>query len=276
MNGQHQIPQDEDTQLQVIKNILLTGTNKDLGEIKDILAKKDQLSHHIDPVLEDKILYIKENFDKIFGNEVDMLVDKRLAESPEQLLAIISPMLGRLIKKYIAHQFQMLRENIDQNIKQATSSQGVMGRIKAQLFGIKSSDIILSNVDAIVIKEIYVIKRHSGLVMGSYSIDNTIDRDMIGGMLTAIKAFVEDAITDEEGKGEELEMIQYGNYKIFIQNFYNYYIAVVMSGTISSAHRNDLSDKMISFAERELSTLSPKEIATNDDMISHKLKEYFS
>lgn len=276
MNGLHGIPKDEDTQLQVIKEILLNNTSNDIQDIRDLLNKQDRLSQQIDPVLEEKILYIKDNFDKIFGNEVEELVDRRLAESPEQLLAVISPMLGRLIKKYIAHQFQMLRDNIDQNIRQATSTQGVVGRIKAKLFGIKNSDMILSNIDSAVIKEIYVIKRHSGIVLGSYSIDNTIDRDMIGGMLTAIKAFVEDAISDEEGKGEELEKIQYGNYKIFIQNFYNYYIAVVMSGTISSSDENELSDNMINFAEKELSTLTSTQISANSDMVSNKLKEYFS
>ena len=268
-------PKDENAQIQQIRDILLNGTTEELRDIRNWLEDKGRLSETIDPILEDKISFTKDNFERLYGTEVDHLIDQRISESPEQILAIISPLLGRLIKKYIAHQFQLLRESIDHKIKSATSTKNWFGKIRSKIFGVKEGDLALSEYNVAVIKEIYVIRRHSGLLIGSYSIDNAIDSDMIGGMLTAIKAFVEDIITNEENKGDELEMIQYGSYKIFIQNFYNYYIAVVISGSFSSTERDILSDKMINFAEKVLSVTAESELSSGTDAVSLKLKEYF-
>ena len=191
-------PKDEEAQLQQIKAILLNGTTEEINDLRDWLKSKERMRETIDPILDEKIQHIKGRFDQIYGKEVENLIDQRIAESPEQILAIISPLLGKLIKRYIAHQFQLLRENIDQKVKAATSTKNLLGRFRSKLFGVKEGDLTLSEYNSARIKEVYVIRRHSGLLIGSYSIDNAIDSDMIGGMLTAIKAFVEDVITDEE------------------------------------------------------------------------------
>ena len=65
-------------------------------------------------------------------------------------------------------------------------------------------------------------------------------------MFTAIKSFAEDAFNLEK---EDLEMIQYENYKIFLQNLPSYYFAVAMTGSISSTEKENLSNKLITFAQ---------------------------
>lgn len=51
--------------------------------------------------------------------------------------------------------------------------------------------------------------KESGLLIGSYSRGNIADKDMISGMLTAIKSFVEDAFSKE---GQDLEDIKFENF----------------------------------------------------------------
>ena len=65
----------------------------------------------------------------------------------------------------------------------------------------------------------------------------TIDKDMISGMLTAIKSFVEDAF---KTGNDNLESIEYGLYNIHIQNFKTYYIAVVVHGVFDTNYQEKL------------------------------------
>jgi hypothetical protein len=63
-------------------------------------------------------------------------------------------------------------------------------------------------------------------------------------MLTAIKAFVEDAFQRTE---EDLEMIQYGTYKIVVENFPSYYFAAAIKGSISTSEAGKLRGEIIDF-----------------------------
>jgi hypothetical protein len=75
------------------------------------------------------------------------------------------------------------------------------------------------------VEQIFVIEKGSGLIISSVSKQESIDEDMIAGMLTAIKSFVEDAFKRDL---QSLELIQYELFEIHIQNFTSYYFAVVI------------------------------------------------
>lgn len=245
-------------------------TDAALSLLRALIDDKAQLSEKVSPIIEDHIEQLKQNFPNEFTEVVDKQIEKKLKGSQEEILNVITPVLGKLIRKSITHQFQMLKERIDQQIKSTFSKQGLFGRI----FGFKGkkAEEILSKADPFVIEEVYVIQRDSGLLIGSASVEHAMDQDVIAGMFTAIKSFVEDAFQREQ---EELEMIEYDNYKIFIQNFYSYYIAVAMSGSISALERDTISSQLYDFAEQELKHI-PKDIDDHlNDRISKKLNQYF-
>jgi len=177
-----------------------------------------------------------------------------------------------MIKKYVNHQIQMLKDSIDESIKKTFFSKGILWRIKNRLFGIKVSDQVIHDLENYQIEEIYVIQRNSGLLFGSASTENTIDQDVIAGMLTAIKSFVEDAFKRER---EDLEMIQYGTYKILLQNFYSYYIAIAISGTMSSTEREELANELLTFAEEQLNELPTEPNSQIIDKVSDTLRTTF-
>ncbi len=89
-----------------------------------------------------------------------------------------------------------------------------------------------------------LIERGSGLLKASFSKTETIDEEMISGMLTAIKTFVEDAFNQ---KNQELELIEYELYNIHIQSFVNYYVAVVISGAYSLKAKDKVQDIIFDF-----------------------------
>ena len=139
-------------------------------------------------------------------------------------------------------------------------------KLKSMFTGVKEEDIILSGLVEPQIEQIFIIEKDSGILSGSYSKKETVDKDMISGMLTAIKSFVEDAF--QAGK-QNLESIEYELYNIHIQNFHFYYIAVVVSGAYTLAYRNQLENKLLDFSEYIMKH------HVSEENISKELENYF-
>ncbi len=139
------------------------------------------------------------------------------------------------------------------------SYQWSSGQVGASITNLKAGTYTLSATDNFsncVTTKIVTVPEPPAIVITNSSTpastENTIDQDVIAGMLTAIKSFVEDAFKRER---EDLEMIQYGTYKILLQNFYSYYIAIAISGTMSSSEREDLANELLNFATEHLNSL---------------------
>ncbi len=264
-------PLDDDLLMRKLKNVLLKEDREQLMQLKEVLDDPNQLSEKVNPLIEQRLDFLKKNFPKEYRLVVNQIVEERLRGFQDEVLNIMYPVLGKMIRKYITHQFQLMKDRIDTTVRSTFSIEALKRKLKSVFLGVNESDLVMSQIDGPVIEEIYVIQRNSGLLLGSASLNNTIDQDVIAGMLTAIKSFVEDAFQRES---EDLERIQYGSYKIFIQNYHSYYIAVVMSGSLSAKESDALSTRLSNFTDKELTQISN----IDNEAIQHissKLNEYF-
>lgn len=227
--------------LERLRDALLSQDRASVEEVKQIVESKEELSKRINPIIAAHIEEIRTNFPDAYVEVVQRLVDQRIRQQQDELMNILYPRLGLMIRKYIANEFRLLRERIDEVKRNSISSLRFWDR--------KSADELIVELSPSIVEEVYIISHESGLLLGSASSGKTADKDMIAGMLTAIKAFVVDAFnrTDEELRG-----IQYGNYEIMVHNFFNYYIALAIAGTISEQDRDDLAEKILEFARQEL------------------------
>lgn len=230
-------PSQDSILLERLRDALLSKDRESVAQVKHIVESKEELSKRINPIIASHMKELEENFPDAYVEVVQRIVDQRMRQKQDELINILYPRLGILIRKYIANEFRLLRERLDQSM----SSMRFWQR--------KSTDQLIIELNPSIVEEVYVISHESGLLLGSASSVETADKDMIAGMLTAIKAFVEDAFkrTDEELRG-----IRYGNYEIMVHNFFNYYIALAIAGTISEQERDELAEKILEFASREL------------------------
>ena len=98
-----------------------------------------------------------------------------------------------------------------------------------------------------------------------------MDEDMISGMLTAIKNFVEDAFKQ---KDQNLELIEYELYNLHIQSFISYYIVVVVSGTYSMVFKDKLQDIIFDLSQNFLSLPNIRANLTRE-VLDTELAYYF-
>jgi hypothetical protein len=259
-------------QIMHLRELLLHDDRVEIADLRDMLTDRERLAERVAPIFEERIVYLKKEFPIEFAAVIDQAVEDKLERSQEAILAIIYPMIGKMIRKFVEQQIEELRDNIDKQQKQLLSAQTWRRKVKDLLSGSRESDTLLRHVNLTRLERFYVIQHNTGLLIGSYNIDDDTDEDIVAGMLTAIKAFAEDAFK----AGQNLEEIQYGSFRILIYNFYKYYVAVAVSGVLSDNDEERLADQVNLFNEVHLQTTDLKQINGKLQYeVSQKLKSHF-
>jgi hypothetical protein len=265
-----------DELLEQLRDVLLRDERHKIDEIRRILNTESEMDLRvggiIDVRIEAKLEDLRNNFKQDYGSQVTELVDHRIEYSRDELINVLYPVMGKMIRKFVEGQFQALQESIDQRVTEA-QEMFTWKSLKRRFFGISNSEDLLQDMKKAQIDEVYLIQKGTGFLLGSLSQSKTLDQDVIAGMLTAIKAFAEDAFQKE---GQELEFIEWNNYKIVIQNSHTYYFAVALSGILSTIQKDHISNTINTFIEKELSSLQFKNVDSNlTNRISEKLAHYF-
>jgi len=243
-----------------------------LEDLDDQINSRNRLEEKIQPILADERVNLKNKFPELFGPQITESISKQIRESQDEVVEVLYPIIGRMIKKYITNEMEKLSERIDHQMELAFSWEGWKIRIKAWISGTPQKDMIISKLIEPKIEEIYVIERNSGMLLGSFSKSAALDRDMVAGMLTAIKAFVEDAFT---GETQELSNIDYDNFKITIKNFKSFFVAVVTSGGMNAQFRDKLDDTLLDFAQKVLKRAKHGAESDAQNEIAEGLAKYF-
>jgi hypothetical protein len=247
---------DDSEKLVALKELLLHEDRdfanqilQKLDNLESVLYTQKNLSEKVDPIIDQKINQFVEKMPQKLGPVITATLKEEIQNSQDQVVEVLFPIIGKMIKKYVQAEMKMLSDSINNQLQESFSMKKWKRKFKSIFTGVSENEIILSELDKPVIQQLFVIEKGSGIIISSYSKTQTIDEDMVAGMLTAIKSFVEDAF---QGGGQNLEHIEYELYKIHLQNFSSYYIAVVVSGNFSNQFKSNTEDKLIDFASKHI------------------------
>jgi hypothetical protein len=255
-----------------LREILLKEDRSTLMELQQIINDKSLLSGKVNPIIEEHMTFLRHNFPKEYSSIVNKIIEQKLKDSQQEILDVVYPVMGKMINKYINLQFQQLKESIDARINFIFSRQGMVRHLRNRILGIDSADLMLASLDVPILEEIFVVQKDTGLMLGSAALYPSVNRDVVAGMLTAIKSFVEDAF---ERENEDLEMIQYGTYRILIQTYPFYYFALALSGSVSSVESERLRGQVLDFIEKTDSLRIDDINEEVQNKISQELEEHF-
>ncbi|MBP2833182.1 cell envelope biogenesis protein OmpA [Aquimarina sp. U1-2] len=269
--------EDQD-KLKILKDLLFTEEKEytdaiavKLEELSKIVHQKQELSHKVDPIIDDKLDEFVQEIPKTLGPTITEALKEEIKNSQDAVVEALFPIIGKMIKKYIAHEMKLLSENISRQTKKAFSFKNWFRKTKAKAYGVSDGDLTLSEYSKPRLIQLFVIEKNSGILIADYSPfrEDTIDNEMIAGMLTAIKSFVEDAF---KGGDQNLETIEYELYTIHIQNFYSYYMAAVISGAYTPLFKEVLENHILDFAAHRISNRDLE----NNTLFTKKLKKHFA
>lgn len=243
-------------------------------ELREDINTRQRLQQKVDPIIDEKLGYVREHFPELFGPALTQAIKQQIRDSREEVIDALYPIIGKLIKKYLVVELTALSEKIDRQIEQAFSWDMWVAHIKAWASGRSLGKEIIVQAMAPALEEVFVIEQHSSLLLGSYSRQNITDRDMIAGMLTAIKGFVKETSARE---GQNLEVVEYETYQILIKNFPTFYVAITVSGVVTTEYKQHLDDLVLEFVHE---VLNPTRYDTtyqgSEDYLSEPLQRYFT
>lgn len=172
----------------------------------------------------------------VFGKAARLNIEK----SPDELVGALSPIIVNLVVRVIRDAIHDLQRQIDARLQSAISSQRSLRLLVARLQGVSSAELTLRDALPGEIREIFLIQRGSGLLIAHESGGTgSVDSDLISGMLTAIRDFVNDSF-EASDSASELDEIQYGDQRIIIRSGTEIYIAVVINGVEPEGFRAQL------------------------------------
>ena len=229
------------------------------------------MAKKVDPIFEENLEQFVEDIPTRLGPVITKTLQEQIANSQDKVVEALYPILGKMVKRYIQNELALLSENINNKVNNTFTLKGIQRKLKALFTGVKESDIILSELDAPELMEVFVIKKGSGMLLGNYSNQQTLDKDLISGMLTAIKSFVEDAF---QGESQNLEGIDYELYKIQIQNFHSYYMAVVVSGNLTPQFENEIEDLILENSDTLSELLTNAQRENVDIFLASMFEDY--
>lgn len=239
---------NEREKLEVLKDILFTEDRHYIEKISDRIVQLEQILHDrkklsgkVDPIVQEQLEAFTKGIPKTLGPVITATLKEEIKHHKDEVVDALYPVMGKMIKKYVAYEIKLLSEKIDE---QFSFIKTIKRKIRSLFGNVKEEDLILSELSMAKIEQVFLIEQESGILKASFSKTDTIDEEMISGMLTAIKSFVEDAFHQRD---QSLELIEYELYQIHIQSFVTHNIAVVISGNYLTRSKNKVQDIIFNF-----------------------------
>lgn len=271
-------------QLELLKSLLLDEErqqqevfNKDLTEIKQILSN-EEFKKLVAPIVTNHLDDLKSKFPDLYGDVVREAIAKQVHGFEDEMTNALYPIVGKMIKKYVSTEIAKWLEVIEQR----TTKIPILVKAKNLFKRKKGKDIVKKLADQQQlnlqktffkqIEEVFIVDKYAGFVIASFSEDGPFyhKKDMLVGLLTAIKSFGEDAISE---KKESLSTIQYDKYNIVIIDFHKHYAATVVNGPITNRFQSDLHDRLLDYAHKYLHSFENQTTQYNEQQLSNALKE---
>ena len=248
---------NKDNRFELLRDLLLAEDREKFDSLSQEIIIREKLSKSVNPLIDEKILDLRENFPEYFGNTITETIKIQIRDSQDEVVEALYPIMGKMVKKFIVAEITKLSDSINKTIKEKFSFKEILKRY----FKGKRNDsgIVLEEVFEFVVEEVFIIEKDSGILSGSYSRGSIADKDMISGMLTAIKSFAEDAFSKE---GQDLESIKFETFQLSIRNYKTIYIAIATSGVLTEEIREVLSEDISNLSEiilRDRSYLSEED-----------------
>jgi len=251
---------------------------EDLRQIRALL-KEENFKNQVSPIIQEHLLELQKKFPKEYGPIIRDTVAQQVKESKEEMAQALYPIIGLMITKFIAEETKKLLEAMENRFKGNKFVKKITSFLRDSSLKFPSlhkvpvlKKYLKKEEESLPFSfnEIFVIQKGSGFILASSSnVDSEVNKDMLAGMLTAIKAFSEDAI----GKSSEnLSTIEYDSFTILLSEFYGYYIATVIEGIITQHFKIQFKDKLLYFAKENLSDIHKRNDQLSEQELSDALK----
>jgi outer membrane protein OmpA-like peptidoglycan-associated protein len=221
-----------------LANILPVAIAEEVKSSPEEIARA--LAPEIAPAIREQTRLNLEALSTALGPGMGAAIKEQIRLERDVMVDALYPVIGNTIAKYMA---EFIR-SINERLENALSAQRLQRKIRARLQGVSEAELIVTESLPFTVPAIFLIHKQSGLVIAEIQHGNPpLESDMVAGMLTAIRSFVNDCIA-RSGEMAELGAIDYGGSQILLEAAGYCYLAVVVNGIPSRAWMNTLRQSL--------------------------------
>ena len=245
---------DRQEAVEKLKAILLSGERQkietleeELKELKIKLHDREKLLETLDPVTIDQLSRkVEQNPEKMaraLGPVIGPAIKQQIASAKDDIVDALYPVIGRIIRKSVAEAIKNLARTVNEKLDQALSFHILTRRLTAKIKGVSPDETVLTELLPFQVHELFYIHKDSGLLLAhaSDSPEEKRSKDVISGMLTAIKNFSQQAF-QENGQVQDVNVIEYDDFQIYLENGRYAYLAAVITGVPSERFYSEIKE----------------------------------
>ena len=202
-------------------------------------AQKNQEEHALEEALSpivDKLIdkNYASNKDRMTSQIAPLLgsaIREQIKSQKDDVVDALYPVLGNMISRYVTKMLEETLNNINTQIQNGLSYKTLKRKVKAKLKGVSETELLLSENANPNIQAVFLIHKETGVTLSRAHNPNhhVNEPEMLAAMMTAIRSFVNDWVS-QDGKDHELGEIDYSGNKIIIETSSYSYLAVIVEG----------------------------------------------
>lgn len=221
----NKIEQDQQSIIEVLAPLLPAVISYAIQNYPQEIAKA--LAPEMGAAIREQIRIDKRQISQALAPEMGTAIKEQIFLEQNSIVDALYPVIGSTISKYMT---EAIRE-INDKISDTFSLKGIRRKVQAIFQGVSEAELIISEIMVFAVQAVFLIHKESGLVIAEaqqYGREK-LESEMVAGMLTAIRSFVNDCIV-QSGDISELNEIEYGDSKIILEVAGHCYLAVVIKG----------------------------------------------
>jgi len=245
-------------QLSELRGLLLAADEAEVVQLRDRLEDPRSRAEDISLVLPEAIV-IRSQADRELTDALMPTVEEAIVRSarkdPEVLVDALFPVMGPAIRKAITSTLAGMLESLNQTLVRGFSAQGLKWRLEAWRTGKSFSEVVLLRTLVYRVEQVFLIHRKSGLLLQHVSAGaaGVQDADMISGMLTAIRDFVQDSFGATATDG--LDAFQVGAFTVWVEQGPQAVLAAVIRGNPPRQLRSVFAEALETIHRRQARAL---------------------
>jgi outer membrane protein OmpA-like peptidoglycan-associated protein len=200
--------------------------------------------------IKEQIRLDQESIAQALAPEMGKAITAQIALERDSMVDALYPVIGSTISRYMAEAIKTINEKVSN----AISVEGFQRKIRSKVQGVSEAELILQESVPFTVQAVFLIHKASGLIISEFQNSESyqLESEMVAGMLTAIRSFVNDCII-QPGQISELNQIEYGDSKIMLEVAGYCYMAAVIKGEPPQSFINKLrqtvSNIILSYAK---------------------------
>jgi outer membrane protein OmpA-like peptidoglycan-associated protein len=225
---QERSQQDTEKMGNAIATILPTAISCEIKKSPTEIAKA--IAPEMAIAIQEQIRLDPDSIATTLGPEMGEAIKNQIMVEKDAMVDALYPVIGSTISKYMVE----LVKTINDKVESAFSLEGIKRKIRAKIQGVSEAELILQEAVNYEVQAVFLIHKASGLVIREVhpALELRLEADMLAGLLTAIRSFVNEGIV-QPGEFSELHQIEYDASQIILEVAGYCYLAAVVKGAPS-------------------------------------------